>query len=112
RNIHQEFRAVLCEIPDLVGKDRFVADKDTKFLSICRQRLARRATGEIPYRGGQSSRKIENLRKRDVLTEGDEMNLVVARRPLARGTDQGSRVVDFGFLAGGLHRIAHPDASD
>ena len=56
-NIHQKLRALISELPDLIGKDRLIADENSKPLAACVERYAGCAVSELADFFGQAARE-------------------------------------------------------
>src|SRR6202035_5023205 len=67
--------------------------------TACIQRLTGNASGKISDFLSQACGKGKYLSEWNVFTEGHEVNLVIARGPLAIGTHQRGGVIHFGCLA-------------
>src|ERR1700682_4251541 len=94
---------MICELTHLSGKHRLVADKNSEVYVSSLERRSRRSRLEFSDLFRQSSRKSKQLRKRKIFSKWDEVNLVVPRSPIARGTDERGRIEHFRSRRAAVH---------
>ena len=77
-DIHKDLRAVGGQLPDLIGKDRFIADEHPELVLSGLQRRPRSSGREIANLLGQSAGKAEHTLEGHIFAERNQMHLVVA----------------------------------
>src|SRR5262249_5139723 len=85
RNVDEQIRTIRREVADFAGIDGFVADENAKRVAVLQfsNGVCRRALVETADLFGNAPHHLRNQRKRFVLAERNEMNLVVHEKPLS-----------------------------
>src|ERR1035437_5420831 len=77
-DVDQHLGAEAGELADLVGKDRFITDEDSVAVTVQEKDLALLAAIEPGDFSGEFAGEEKQLLERNILTERNEVNLVVA----------------------------------
>ena len=105
-NVHKNLRALLHGLADLIWKDGFVANENSELCISSLQGHAGSATRKVAYIIGESSSKEEQPAKRNIFSERDKMNFVIARDQVRLRIKQRARVVSRRRHLVGMHGIA------
>ena len=106
-DVNEHLHAIHGELPDLIGEDGFITDKNSQPLISRIEDRARAAGAKIANLTRQFFRKAEEKLVWDVLPKGDQMNLIVVANRLAVGRKHNSPVGDLRCSRGCVQNCAH-----
>src|SRR5271154_3858694 len=108
-DIHQHIRSAQDKLPDLIGENGLVADECAQALVAGREWIVRFTALKLSNLFRQASGKSKQPRKGQELTEGHEVNLVVARSPFSLRADERGGIKHLRTSAPVVRRRLNPD---
>src|SRR5438876_12075074 len=103
-DVDEDLRPGSGELAYFIGKDGFVADECSEFVSFDLEPRAGVAGNIVADCLRQTAGKSEDAFERHVLAEGHQMDLVVMAKPGAVGSDEGDAIGLRRLAAGEMHR--------